>query len=270
MSEKICGIYQFQSKIKPERIYIGSSTDIKSRRRQHFYDLRHDKHHNPILQHHFNKYGEFDMGFFIVEQFSFISKEHILEREKYYLNTLNPWFNVLRETCNTRLGIPHTPEVCRKMSEFRKGKPSCKKGIKTGFVPKSAFPKGHIPWSKGKVATPETIERLRNSHLGKPGARLGCHLTEEQKENLRQKNIGKKRSQETKDKVRKKNIMAFFERVYSEDGDKRCAHCEEYFGLNYFINNNRTYDGLHYYCNKCRKQTKKESKIRNRKYGRNI
>jgi hypothetical protein len=37
---KNSGIYKIQSRIKPERIYIGSTIDFDLRKSQHLYDLR--------------------------------------------------------------------------------------------------------------------------------------------------------------------------------------------------------------------------------------
>ena len=53
---KTSGIYRIQSKIKSERIYIGSSVNIQSRWYHHLADLRKNIHGNSKLQNHFNKY----------------------------------------------------------------------------------------------------------------------------------------------------------------------------------------------------------------------
>lgn len=55
---KISGIYKIQSKVKPERIYIGSAVNIRHRRNQHFSSLSLNNHHNKKLQYHYNKYGK--------------------------------------------------------------------------------------------------------------------------------------------------------------------------------------------------------------------
>ena len=64
------GIYKIESKIKPERIYIGSSVNIIARWKNHLYELRKNKHRNNKLQNHYNKYGESDL------LFSIMSKSH--------------------------------------------------------------------------------------------------------------------------------------------------------------------------------------------------
>lgn len=57
----ISGIYQIQSKCKPERKYIGSALNIRVRKNIHLYDLRRNKHSSIKLQRHYNKYGQDDL-----------------------------------------------------------------------------------------------------------------------------------------------------------------------------------------------------------------
>lgn len=51
------GIYKLISKLKPDMFYIGSSINIKNRFGRHKSNLKTNKHDNPILQNHVNKYG---------------------------------------------------------------------------------------------------------------------------------------------------------------------------------------------------------------------
>lgn len=127
------GIYKIQSKYKPERIYIGSAKNIRLRFWHHKHHLINNKHHSPKLQNHWNKYGSLDLSFNIIEEFVFISKEHLLNREQYYIDLYKPWFN----TCiiaGSHLGTqrseeskqkhrkPCLEETKRKISESSKGK----------------------------------------------------------------------------------------------------------------------------------------------------
>lgn len=50
------GIYQIRNTIN-DKIYIGSSTDIKARQDKHISSLGNNKHENNHLQHAYNKYG---------------------------------------------------------------------------------------------------------------------------------------------------------------------------------------------------------------------
>lgn len=49
--------------------------------------------------------------------------------------------------------------------------------------------------------SPETREKLAALRRGKPGTNLGKHFSEEHKQRLRESNVGKKRSQEARDKM---------------------------------------------------------------------
>ena len=76
--EKICGVYMIQSKIKPERVYVGSSHDILRRFNHHEDDINRGEHHSVKLQRHADKYGNNDLVFEIIESFDFINKKHLL------------------------------------------------------------------------------------------------------------------------------------------------------------------------------------------------
>lgn len=106
--EVISGIYKIESTIKPERIYIGSSFHIDRRWKSHLWELKNNKHHSKILQNHFNKYGIEDLKFSIIEEYE---KDRLTEREQYYLDTLNPYFNGTKFAINIQGSIKD--EECR-------------------------------------------------------------------------------------------------------------------------------------------------------------
>ena len=76
------GIYEILNKSDNKR-YVGSSTSIENRRAQHFAYLRGNYHPNRHLQSAFNKYGEENFKFTILEQ---CDETTILDREKYYIS----------------------------------------------------------------------------------------------------------------------------------------------------------------------------------------
>lgn len=79
---KIIGIYQIKN-ILDNKIYIGQSTNIALRIKQHLSDLKHNRHSNSHLQNAWNKYGEKSFLFEIVEE---CSKEQLNERESFWIN----------------------------------------------------------------------------------------------------------------------------------------------------------------------------------------
>lgn len=70
--------------------YVGSSKDIDKRRRSHLSDLKGNRHHNCIMQSLYNKYGVEDFDFSVLES----EVEDLFDREKYWIDKLNPNMNV--------------------------------------------------------------------------------------------------------------------------------------------------------------------------------
>ena len=83
---KNCGIYVIRN-IVNDNIYIGSSVNIKKRFCQHRNSLRKNKHHNKYLQRSWNKYGEENFEFVVIEHHSY--PEKILGRENQYILLYN-------------------------------------------------------------------------------------------------------------------------------------------------------------------------------------
>jgi group I intron endonuclease len=189
---KIAGIYQIQSKIKPDRIYIGSSNNVRRRWYRHLQQLRENKHHSSKLQYHYNKYGINDLVFIIKEP---CFPEFLIIREQEYLDKLKPYFNSSLIAGST-LGYPawnkgkkgiYTKEVLIKMSLAKKNKPlleehknkirnSCK-GINTGKrseetklkMRQNSGRRGKPPWCAGKknVFSKEALDKIRNARKKK-------------------------------------------------------------------------------------------------------
>lgn len=81
------GIYKIKISDKE---YIGSSCNIGSRLKHHLWSLQHLKHHNRTMQNLFNKYGINNIYFEIIEK---CPEEVLIEREAFYIKTLNPYIN---------------------------------------------------------------------------------------------------------------------------------------------------------------------------------
>jgi len=116
------GIYQIKNLIN-NKIYIGSAIDLKRRKNDHFRNLIDDKHKNIYLQTSFNKHGEQNFEFSVIEYIE--NTEILLEREQYYINKFfdncNNCYNMCPTAGNT-LGRKHREEIRKKMSKNRKGK----------------------------------------------------------------------------------------------------------------------------------------------------
>ena len=66
------------------KVYIGSSVNIERRWYSHRYDLRCNKHNNKHLQNAWNKYGEDNFEFIVLEEVK--DKSALRIREQYWLN----------------------------------------------------------------------------------------------------------------------------------------------------------------------------------------
>jgi len=85
----ITGIYKIKNTINNNN-YIGSAKNIKRRWDRHRCGLRNNKHENIILQRAWNKYGEENFVFEIIEECNI---NDLLSLEQTYLN-LKPKYNI--------------------------------------------------------------------------------------------------------------------------------------------------------------------------------
>lgn len=109
---KISGIYCIIN-IKNSKKYIGSSKNIRQRLWSHRAELRHNKHENNYLQNAWNKYGEHNFDYYILEK---CEESLLLEKEQLYIDTINPEYNMNKETQRP----PCTKESRIKQSNTRK------------------------------------------------------------------------------------------------------------------------------------------------------
>lgn len=122
---KISCIYIIKSILKPERIYIGSARDFKMRKGTHLHELRNNYHGNGKLQNHYNKYGESDLSFEVIEIVS--NPFELLSREQFFINSMNPFFNICK-IAGSRIGVKVKTkrivslETRGKISKANKGK----------------------------------------------------------------------------------------------------------------------------------------------------
>lgn len=76
-----CGVYAIKNTVN-NKMYIGSSTDLKMRKSVHISSLRGGYHSNDSLQSDWNKYGEQSFSFDVIE---FVSPELLVEKEAEYV-----------------------------------------------------------------------------------------------------------------------------------------------------------------------------------------
>ena len=223
--EKIAGVYMIQSISHPERQYVGSAVDIDDRQSHHFSLLRKNKHHSPILQNHYNKYGKEDLAFDIIESGEYLDDNHLRAREQMwigrqqYKDTEKPYFNIC-PIAGSNLGTKWSEE-----SKLNFRHPKSEEHKANLRHPKSEEHKAKLMGNKNclgkqnnkgkhwkqsqeaceaksikmtglkrefksrKSPSAETIEKIRNKNIGK-------FVSEETKEKQKQKKLGILHSEE--------------------------------------------------------------------------
>lgn len=109
------GIYQIVNKTTGKK-YVGRSVNVHSRILEHKRELRLNIHQNKHLQSSWNKRGEGDFTFELLEECAI---EDLQQREQYYLDNyinFSEDYNILRDSENTRIGVPHSEDTKMKMS----------------------------------------------------------------------------------------------------------------------------------------------------------
>lgn len=164
-----CGIYKIQSKIKPERIYIGSSVDIYHRWRLHKERLELNKSHSPKLQNHYNKYGKIDLQYSILLS---CEKEDLLKIEQYFIDSYNPFFNICKIAGN-HLGRKCSAESIARMkiAKSHTSDESRKRMSEAAKIRKNTVK---------RIMSEETKEKIRQKNMGNKW-NLGRKITEEQR-----------------------------------------------------------------------------------------
>src|ERR1700761_5456348 len=113
-----------------KKFYIGSAIDAKRRFITHRYLLDKNKHPNQYLQNSWNKYGENNFKFEIVEYCK--SEFSLIEDEQRWIEKSNcvipNGFNIVKNA-GSQLGFKHTELSKQKMSLAQKGKHKSKNHV---------------------------------------------------------------------------------------------------------------------------------------------
>lgn len=110
-------IYKIENTLNG-KFYIGSTANLNKRYYTHLTNIRRNKRTCVKLIRAVNKYGEENFTFEILEKCDIDS---VLLREQYYLDTLNPEYNISK-IAGSNLGIKRTNETKLKKSICQKEK----------------------------------------------------------------------------------------------------------------------------------------------------
>ena len=190
------GIYTITN-ITNNKIYVGSAeNNFEIRKNKHFKDLKNNKHPNPHLQSSYNKYGEKNFIFEILEE---QPKELCKYIETYWINILdtkNPFRGY-------NINDPIKNNKGRKMSlEFREKRRLLNLGRKASPETKVKMSLAH----KGKRKPTRTKEHSEKISIANKGRKLSVETINKIKETAKIKGcgkwmLGKKLSEETKKKI---------------------------------------------------------------------
>jgi group I intron endonuclease len=132
----LAGIYMW-THIESNKRYIGSAVNLRARLLYYFNVNYLNRNKNMYICNALLSYGYSGFSFTILEYINISNlslpatfdrgeeKENvrklILDREQYYIDSLNPEYNILK-TAGSILGYNHTKDTIAKLSEANKGK----------------------------------------------------------------------------------------------------------------------------------------------------
>lgn len=172
------GIYMIKNLVNG-KIYIGSAVNLCGRKNTHFHELRNNKHHSRYLQRAFNKYGEGNFVFDVLEYVE--NKESLIEAEQRYLDSLQSYnpiygYNMCPNAKNC-LGYKHSEEVRTRRSKFQMGRPGTRNGTHQSTEARIKISKSN----KGKKRTGEAKQKYSESKKGNKNPNYGKQMSDEQK-----------------------------------------------------------------------------------------
>jgi len=121
----ICGVYEIRCRTNG-RIYVGSSIDVEARWKNHRCKLRVGSHGNIHLQRAWDKHGEEDFEFEVVEECGG-EAQYDKEQARFDMYNWEVLFNIAKDAHRGagrwgRLGRTNSPEHCAKISAALKGR----------------------------------------------------------------------------------------------------------------------------------------------------
>lgn len=193
------GVYCIINKINA-KMYIGSAINTDKRWREHLYFLERTQHPNRKLQNSWNKYGDNNFLFFVVEKVS--DKNNLIPREQYWIDNLMAFKNGFNECPNagSSLGRVFSEKTKEKMSISRKSWHTLNPCSDETRVRHSIAHKNISDETRKRMS-----ESQKGLHAGNKNPMFGRKHTPETQAKITAKLIGKKRTPEIIEKTASKN-----------------------------------------------------------------
>lgn len=174
------GIY-FLINLANGKLYVGQTINLHTRLAGHINSLKRGTHCNRFLQFAFNKHGEDSFLPYIAET---CASDLLTDREQYWIDFFgdNRIYN-LAPSAGSCLGVKHTPEFCKKMSDRKKGVPQpdhVRAAVSAANRVRKISEETRMKLaeaSRQRVCTDETRAKLSAANKGRP-------LSQEQKNKL--------------------------------------------------------------------------------------
>ena len=160
-----CGIYLISNLIN-NKIYVGQSINIEKRWTQHKRELRNNIHENKRLQNAWNKYGEENFEFSIVEECDI---NQLNQREIYWISKFNSCVNGYNLTSGGD-GVVDPDEQTRLKMAFWTGKTQSRSSNQK-----------RSETLKKVVHTKEWVDKIRLANTGKTPSDLCIQRNKELK-----------------------------------------------------------------------------------------
>jgi group I intron endonuclease len=163
------GIYRWVNNLS-QKSYVGSGVDLAKRLKSYFNASELNRNPRPI-KHALLKYEHKNFTLDILE---YCSKTELIEREQYYIDLLEPEYNILK-TAGSLLGFRHSPENIEKFKskiftpEYKEKLSLARKDRIVSQETRNKLALATTNYKKNNPLTPEALANIRAKTLEREG-----------------------------------------------------------------------------------------------------